>query len=682
MNVASEEHEHTHLDHDEPAVGSSVEAATVPGSWRMPADVLSVAKSQYVGYEGFNGCIGNGKILPGVRTITDYMTRHFGGIKLIYRGAYCRKISGTNSQSIHGTGRAIDIMIPPHSGWQANNTAGDRIANWLAMNAKSLGMQLIIWDRSLWRSNRGYISGYSGQSPHVDHLHVEFTKAGANGQTSWFTNGGASRSPFTPTGPPYAADFTQTPNTQANGVKFTGTVGQTKKLDFTFKNTGHKPWNPGEIKLVVSPRTPDAIPGVVRTPSWADATVLNVLSTQIKPGDTSRFSADIKLPPDHTGIRVFVGLVHDTGEKQTWLTGGPGQKAVYFDIPQPVASGKFENLTDTTPNKLVVNGTADEVHGLRYAFRNTGQDAWRAGEVKLVVAPATADGVGAIVKTPSWVSASVIQDMSATIAPGDVALFDFDFKVPAGQDGLRIFTGLRHHYAGETKWLAGGPGQTPIYFDVDQPSWAADFEQEESMEPNGVLISGYAEEKKTISFAFRNVGASTWEPERIKLVLSDPTPEDIFGVQTADWLSSQEISTLSEPVAPGNVADFEFSVQIPDSYDHTRLNVGLVYEVDGKQTWLAGGVGHAPMYFDLIRLEQSRAVVEVRGEESFAFLHESDDAPSNTIGEVSFAAGVPYEHEGISGSCQARRHRPHTLLLPFGVGFLVLVVSRRPRHLQ
>jgi hypothetical protein len=88
---------------------------------------------------------------------------------------------------MHGSGRALDIFIPLHRG-RADNDLGDPIANWLVQHASEIGVQFIIWDRTKW--NISY-SGrkdreYAGSNPHIDHLHVELSPAGARGETAWF----------------------------------------------------------------------------------------------------------------------------------------------------------------------------------------------------------------------------------------------------------------------------------------------------------------------------------------------------------------------------------------------------------------------------------------------------------------------------------------------------------------
>lgn len=78
----------------------------------------------------------------------------------------------------HGTGRAVDWMVP--GGWQnaAGKAVADRMAKWLEDNAKPLGVEYIIWDQRIWsmaRASEGWRPMEDRGSPtenHLDHVHV------------------------------------------------------------------------------------------------------------------------------------------------------------------------------------------------------------------------------------------------------------------------------------------------------------------------------------------------------------------------------------------------------------------------------------------------------------------------------------------------------------------------------
>jgi hypothetical protein len=83
------------------------------------------------------------------------------------------------SGDFHGTGQAIDIMIP-------NGSVGQAIATYVRANAKALGVSEVIWSQHIWtvqRSGEGWRAMSDRGSPtanHMDHVHVSvYGNAGA-----------------------------------------------------------------------------------------------------------------------------------------------------------------------------------------------------------------------------------------------------------------------------------------------------------------------------------------------------------------------------------------------------------------------------------------------------------------------------------------------------------------------
>ena len=163
------------------------------GDWSLPDDVRRIGNRQDLDYDaagdwnGGRGC--SGGLLDGTEAFRGFLIHHFGGISSI--GGYsCRRNTGNLSQlSVHGTGRALDIMIRTDGG-RADNDVGDPIANWLVTHAENVGVQYIIWDRTDWGAYRDppKTSDYGGPIPHVDHIHMELTVDAAHMRTDWFTD--------------------------------------------------------------------------------------------------------------------------------------------------------------------------------------------------------------------------------------------------------------------------------------------------------------------------------------------------------------------------------------------------------------------------------------------------------------------------------------------------------------
>lgn len=76
---------------------------------------------------------------------------------------------GMATRDMHEEGRAIDFAVRTFE-------LGDSLANFLSLNAQSLGVQGVLWRRMAWFSGRPpgqRLQPYTGMSPHTRHVHVE-----------------------------------------------------------------------------------------------------------------------------------------------------------------------------------------------------------------------------------------------------------------------------------------------------------------------------------------------------------------------------------------------------------------------------------------------------------------------------------------------------------------------------
>jgi hypothetical protein len=164
----------------------------VPGSWALSAQVHEIAQTQFVAYDeapdwdGGANC--SGTFFSGTAKLRTYLSANFPDISSI--GGYaCRQNTADLAKtSMHGSGRALDVFIP-ESGGAADNTKGDRVAAWLLTHAEFIGVQLVIWDHSIWSPSRATgekLHAYGGPIPHIDHLHVEITNEAAAEHTAFF----------------------------------------------------------------------------------------------------------------------------------------------------------------------------------------------------------------------------------------------------------------------------------------------------------------------------------------------------------------------------------------------------------------------------------------------------------------------------------------------------------------
>jgi len=114
-----------------------------------------------------------------------------------------RPITGTTNTVSKHNGEALDVGI----GWtptDAQRAALYECTRELAQAARYLGVQMIIYNRELWKPNRSpewqsYDTGNGGS--HVDHAHVELTHEGA--QLLSFEQASHFIPPLVPKLPPY-----------------------------------------------------------------------------------------------------------------------------------------------------------------------------------------------------------------------------------------------------------------------------------------------------------------------------------------------------------------------------------------------------------------------------------------------------------------------------------------------
>ena len=93
----------------------------------------------------------------------------------------CRSVRGSTVPSMHGEGRAWDMMMPVVNG--RGHTRGHDAVRELGANGRRLGIQSIIFDRTIWSARSPSGRAYTGVHPHYDHLHIELTRDAARNLT-------------------------------------------------------------------------------------------------------------------------------------------------------------------------------------------------------------------------------------------------------------------------------------------------------------------------------------------------------------------------------------------------------------------------------------------------------------------------------------------------------------------
>lgn len=89
----------------------------------------------------------------------------------------CRPVRGGKTNSIHGEGRAFDAGLKAVPG--KRTAAGQVLLDDLLPHAVALGIQCLIYARTIWSPASPNGRPYGGVAPHWDHAHIEMTREAA-----------------------------------------------------------------------------------------------------------------------------------------------------------------------------------------------------------------------------------------------------------------------------------------------------------------------------------------------------------------------------------------------------------------------------------------------------------------------------------------------------------------------
>lgn len=121
-------------------------------------------------------CVGSAR--PGARALMKWSLGAHPGARSM--GIYCcRTVRGGRETSCHAEGRACDVGFPLVGG--KANPDGYDLVHALRGHAKQMGIQAIIFNRTIWSAKSPGRAGrpYAGVNPHLDHVHIELTRPAA-----------------------------------------------------------------------------------------------------------------------------------------------------------------------------------------------------------------------------------------------------------------------------------------------------------------------------------------------------------------------------------------------------------------------------------------------------------------------------------------------------------------------
>jgi hypothetical protein len=97
-------------------------------------------------------------------------------------GGYVSRTTAMGMPSAHAEGRAADIYLNANDGTQRR--IGDGLFEIFRTWRRELGIDHVIWNGQIWSVARGGPRRYTRGDPHIDHVHVAFTRAGSQLQPS------------------------------------------------------------------------------------------------------------------------------------------------------------------------------------------------------------------------------------------------------------------------------------------------------------------------------------------------------------------------------------------------------------------------------------------------------------------------------------------------------------------
>jgi hypothetical protein len=97
-------------------------------------------------------------------------------------GGYVDRTTAMGTPSAHAEGRVADIYLEANDITQRK--IGDGLFEIFKTWHRELGVDHVIWNRQIWSLAQGGPRRYTGINPHINHVHVSFTRAGSQTQPS------------------------------------------------------------------------------------------------------------------------------------------------------------------------------------------------------------------------------------------------------------------------------------------------------------------------------------------------------------------------------------------------------------------------------------------------------------------------------------------------------------------
>jgi hypothetical protein len=227
----------------------------------------------------------------------------------------------------------------------------------------------------------------------------------------------------------------QSPSFADDNATYQIMPGETKSFSLTLKNTGESTWTKDTVRLGTS-RPNDRIPFYTRASGWrsdGDQNRILMQEDSVAPGSEAHFNFDVSVPADSSGgtFREYYRLVADG-------IGWMEDYGIYWNIKIPTYAERYscewqsQNRADN-PSGDPVTLYRGQKYNFTVTFRNNGITTWTQDVVKLGTSR-DRDRVSAFIgyqeSLYGWLSHNRIRMEQNSVAPGELATFSFELKVP------------------------------------------------------------------------------------------------------------------------------------------------------------------------------------------------------------------------------------------------------------
>lgn len=388
----------------------------------------------------------------------------------------------------------------------------------------------------------------------------------------------------------YVSDESFTDSTKTTPLALTSlSPGQRGWIELKVRNTGNSTWyNDGNYPVKMGTWQPSDRVSAFADSSWlANTRPALLYESSVAPGNIGTFKFTFTAPQGGNYTERF-SLV---SEDWTWATGPQliwnmtVSSSMSFSY---VSDSHYTTQAKDTPANLSNLSPGNSVW-IELKVRNTGDTIWyRSGNFPVKLVTWVPQARLSRFNDSTWLDITHPAGLKeASVGPGEIATFEFYFKVPGGQGNFYEYFMIK---ADNSPYMSGPlliwkmqVNSTYTYSYISDASFT-----DSSKTTPANLQSLYPGQTAWIELKVRNTGNATWYnngyyPVRIA-TLAPIDRESRFS--DISWISKSRSTALKElQVAPGETATFEFLFSVPSGSGDFIERFTLVAEF---WDWMSG----------------------------------------------------------------------------------------------